>query len=295
MDPRLQLRVQRYGWDLAADDYEPAWSRHLAATHAAVLDMAALRPGDRVLDVACGPGRVTLEIAARVGPAGHVVGIDLSGRMIDRAIDEAAARATAATFRRMDAQALAFDDGAFDVVVCSLGLMYLPDPERCLAEAARVLREGGRLVVAVWGDPAQCGWSAVFGLVDAEVASDVCPLFFRLGADAALRHALGCASFGSIALRRLPATFVHRDADDACLAAFEGGPLALAWSRFDDATKARVRDRYLASIDRCRSGSGYAVPGEFVIVSAVRGAISGPARDAAMPATAPPTACSPAC
>ncbi len=294
MDARLQLRVQRYGWDLAADDYEPAWRRHLADTHAAVLDAAALRPGDRVLDIACGPGRVTLDAADRVGPGGRVFGIDLSGRMIERAVDEAAARGLSqASFRRMDAQSLDFVDGAFDVVICALGLMYLPDPQRGLAEAARVLRDGGRLVVAVWGDRARCGWSSVFGLVDAEVASDVCPLFFRLGADAALRKALADASFGSVALRRLTTTFVHPDADDACLAVFDGGPMALAWSRFEPDVKARVRDRYLASIDRWRVRDGYAVPGEFVVATAIR-SLSAP-RDAATPATAPPPACWPAC
>ena len=78
----------------------------------------------------------------------------------------------------MDAEALELADAGFDVVLCALGLMYVPDPARALREMRRVLRPGGRVVLAVWGERARCGWSPVFPIVDAEVASEVCPLFF---------------------------------------------------------------------------------------------------------------------
>ena len=187
MEPRLQRRVQRYGWDLAAADYEPLWEAQLAVAQDKVLRCAALAPGERVLDVACGTGLVALRAAQAVGGDGQVVGIDLSGAMVDAARQRARERGLSnASFERMDAEALAMPDARFDAALCSLGLMYMPDPARALREMRRVLRPGGRLAIAVWGERARCGWSAIFRIVDAEVASDVCPLFFQLGNDGAL-------------------------------------------------------------------------------------------------------------
>jgi len=67
---------------------------------------------------------------------------------------------------------------------------------------------------------------------------------------------------------RLSTTLVYDNADQACDAAFIGGPVALAWSRFDAATRARVRDRYIESIEPWRAGEGFRIPGEFVVVKA---------------------------
>jgi ubiquinone/menaquinone biosynthesis C-methylase UbiE len=82
MEPRLQRRVQRYGWDLAADDYEPLWQAQLDPAQAELLAQLALAPGERVLDVACGTGLVTLPAARAVGPLGRVLGVDISERMV---------------------------------------------------------------------------------------------------------------------------------------------------------------------------------------------------------------------
>ncbi len=107
-----------------------------------------------------------------VGLRGLVRGIDLSAQMIANAQRRAAElRSSNVHFDHMDAQALDFGDASFDVILCTLGLMYVPDPEMVLCEMRRVLRPGGRAVVAVWGERARCGWSALFSIVDAEVAS----------------------------------------------------------------------------------------------------------------------------
>ncbi|MEQ1805621.1 MAG: methyltransferase domain-containing protein [Burkholderiaceae bacterium] len=278
MDARLQRRVQRYGWDLAAQDYEALWQAQLAKAQAALLTCAALMPGERVLDVACGTGLVSLAAAASVGPHGHVHGVDLSGHMVGAAQQRAADRGIAHTsFTRMDGEALDFPDASFDVVMCALGLMYMPDPAQAVREMRRVLRPGGRLGLSVWGERSRCGWSAVFEIVDAEVASEVCPLFFRLGQQDTLAHLCADAGFDIVEQRRIESTLAYVDADEACDASFIGGPVALAWSRFDVQTRERVRARYLASIDTWRSAQGYLVPGEFVVLAAVAGGAGGTA------------------
>jgi ubiquinone/menaquinone biosynthesis C-methylase UbiE len=272
MDARLQRRVQRYGWDLAAPAYEDLWRAQTAAAQIALLAAVPPAPGERVLDVACGTGLVAFAAARAVGADGRVLGIDLSGRMVDAARQRAAARQEVPTadlsFARMDAEALDLPDAGFDVALCALGLMYLPEPERALREMRRVLRPGGRLGLAVWGEPAHCGWSALLAIVDAEVASEVCPLFFRLGQGDTLARLCAEAGFEAVGQRRIAATLAYADADAACNAAFVGGPVALAWSRFGAQARARARLAYVAAIEPWRQGEGYAVPGEFVIVAA---------------------------
>ena len=270
MDARLQRRIQRYGWDLAARDYESLWQAQLAAAQANVLACASPAPGERVLDLACGTGLVALDAARAVGAGGRVLGIDLSGQMVDTARRRAEERYLAnVNFQRMDAEALDLPDAGFDVAICALGLMYMPNPERALREMRRVLRPGGRLGLVVWGERARCGWSALFPIVDAEVSSEVCPLFFRLGRQDTLARLCADENFDSIQHRRIESTLVYADADEACSAAFVGGPVALAWSRFAGDVRARVRARYLQAIEPWRQNDSYCVPSEFVIVTAV--------------------------
>jgi ubiquinone/menaquinone biosynthesis C-methylase UbiE len=269
MDARLQLRIQRYGWDLAAQDYETLWQAQLADARARLLACAAPACGERVLDIACGTGLVAFAAAQVVGPAGHVVGVDISDRMVEAARQRARDRNLSnATFLRMEMGQLTLPDASFDVATCALGLMYAPNPEVALVELRRVMRPGGRVAIAVWGERARCGWAGVFGIVDEEVASEVCPLFFRLGQGDALAQACGAAGFTVAAQHRIATTLEYADADQACDAAFVGGPVALAWSRFDAPTRERARQRYIESIAPWRSPGGYRIPGEFVIVRA---------------------------
>src|ERR1700678_1676541 len=143
---------------------------------------ASLAPGKRVLDIACGTGLVSFAAARAVGPYGQVLGVDLSGRMVSSAQRRAIQmNLSNCSFARMDAETLDLPDAGFDIVLCALGLMYMPDPEQALREMRRVLRAGGRVSLAVWGERSKCGWSAIFPIVGDEVASEVCPLFFRLG------------------------------------------------------------------------------------------------------------------
>lgn len=265
----MQRRVQRYGWDLAADDYEALWQDQLAPVQSALLRRAAPAIGESILDVACGTGLVTVAAARAAGPAGRVVGVDISGQMVDSAGRRARDRGLAQVeFARMDAESLTFADGSFDLALCSLGLMYMPEPERALREMRRVLRPGGRLAIAVWGDRSRCGWASLFEIVQAEVASEVCPLFFRLGTPVAVERACREAGFDAVEPQVLSTTLSYVDADQACRAAFIGGPVALGWSRFDSSTRARVSAAYTDSISMFRAGRGYEVPAEFVVLHA---------------------------
>jgi ubiquinone/menaquinone biosynthesis C-methylase UbiE len=270
MEAKLQRRVQRYGWDLAAEDYEPSWQTQLACAQTALLAMASLTPGERVLDVACGTGLVSFAALNAVGANGQVLGVDLSGQMVQAAQRRAAhQRLSNARFERMDAEALTLPNASFDVALCALGLMYVPDPALAVREMRRVLRPRGRIALAVWGERARCGWAELFPIIEAAVVSEVCPLFFGLGQQDNLARLCVSENFESVLLRRITTTLDYADADTACNAAFAGGPVALAWSRFDDEVRAQLRAKYLASIAPWRSGLGYKIPGEFVVVSAV--------------------------
>ena len=271
LEARLQRRVQRYGWDRAVDAYARHWHDPLAGLHAQVLALAELRAGDSVLDIACGTGVVATAAAQVVGPRGTVVGVDIADAMVTAAGRRARGLGLEqARFERMDAEQLALPDGSVDVALCVLGLMYMPDPTAALRELQRVLRPGGRAVLAVWGERARCGWAPLFGIVDAEVRSEVCPLFFGLGQGDALARCCASAGLQLVAQRRRSDTLDYADGEHACAAAFVGGPVALAWSRFDDATCRRVQARYLDEIARWRDGAGYRVPAEYVVVSARR-------------------------
>ena len=271
MDARLQRRVQRYGWDRAVADYEAGWRAQLEPAQSLMLDMAALRPGERVLDVACGTGLVSFRIVDAVGEDGAVVGTDISGEMVEAARRLAAERNIGnARFERCDAEELCLDDEPFDAALCGFGLMYVPNPVKALEEMGRLVKPAGRTAVAVWGARAKCGWAEIFPITDARVASEVCPMFFHLGTQDILARCFAEAGFTDIRSERLEVTLVYASDDDALGAAFRGGPVALAYSRFDDTTKRAVHTEYLRSIAACRSGGEYRIPGEFVVAVGVK-------------------------
>jgi ubiquinone/menaquinone biosynthesis C-methylase UbiE len=267
MDARLQRRIQRYGWDKAVDTYEPCWQEQLAPAQTRLLAMARLRQGADVLDVACGTGLVTCQAAVRVGSTGIVIGIDLSEHMLARARTQAARQHLRhITFDRMEAEDLWLPCNVFNVALCALGLMYVPDPLQAVQEMYRVLKTGGRAVAAVWGQRDRCGWAAVFPIVAARVRSEVCPLFFQLGTGDMLDQTFQAAGFTNIVSERLSTTLHYASSADACGAAFAGGPVALAYSRFDTCTRQATHAEYLDAIADYCTDDGYAIPGEFVVV-----------------------------
>lgn len=271
MDPRLQRRVQRYGWDRAAEFYEGYWQQQLAPAQDRLLELAALKPGDRVLDIACGTGLATFPTAAAIAPGGSVVGTDISDVMVDICLRLAKERGIDnATFERMEAESLKVKDDSFDAVLCALGLMYVTDFLGSVREMFRATKPGGRSVAAVWGQRDRCGWADIFPIVDARVNSDVCPMFFQLGSGNVLASLFEKAGFKDVSEDRIATTLEYDSQDAACGAAFAGGPVALAYSRFDDTTREEAHAEYLTSIEPFRTGNDYRIPGEFVVVHGVK-------------------------
>jgi ubiquinone/menaquinone biosynthesis C-methylase UbiE len=113
-------------------------------------DDLELQPSDRVLDVGCGPGRLAIAFAERVGPSGSVDGIDAAVEMINRANSLARKRGVAATFQVALAQQLPFPDATFDAVACTLALHHVAEDDQrtAVGEMYRVLKPYGRLLIA---------------------------------------------------------------------------------------------------------------------------------------------------
>lgn len=144
-------------WDGISQIYADEIDRRFTPVVDAVIRRAALQPGEQVLDLGTGTGEVAIKAASLVGPSGRVVGVDISPEMLAVAHQ----RVTGLGLRNVEfqegrAEAIPSADGAFDVVLASLSLMYVIDRAAAARECARVLRPGGRLVAAVWAGPEEC-------------------------------------------------------------------------------------------------------------------------------------------
>ena len=145
-------------WDRAA----AGWNRHAGAIRTwlraptdAMIEMAGVTSGATVLDAAAGAGDQTLDIAARVGPLGHVTASDISEAILSHALANAKAAgfANVAT-HRADLADLGLPDASYDAATCRLGLMFLPDPLAGLREVRRVLKDGAAFCAMVFDGPA---------------------------------------------------------------------------------------------------------------------------------------------
>jgi len=133
----------------APENYERHFVPSIGAPYATrIVDLASLRSGERVLDVACGTGIVARLAAEKVGPGGKVVGVDVNPGMLQVARSVAP---DTITFHEAGAEKMPLDDGAFDVVFCQLGLQFMEDPVAALREMHRVMAKDGRLLLNVPG------------------------------------------------------------------------------------------------------------------------------------------------
>ena len=142
-----------------------------------MLELAQVGAGERVLELACGPGGLGLAAAARVGPGGEVVLTDVAEEMPAIAAARAAEPgATNVTVRRLDLERIDEPDASYDVVLCREGLMFALEPGRAAGEMRRVLRPGGRVAVAVWAARERNPWlGLVMDAVSAQIGAPVPP------------------------------------------------------------------------------------------------------------------------
>lgn len=138
------------------------FERYTAPVSEALIRKAGIRPGMRVLDIACGTGHPALAIAERVGPAGFVLGTDL----VEPVLAFARERARAAglgniEFRRADGEALALPPASFDAATMRWGLMFMPRPVEAMRGVRAALRPGGRIALAAFAPPEKNAWAAV--------------------------------------------------------------------------------------------------------------------------------------
>jgi len=156
-DPVAFKETTRKQWQSAA----AAWHRWTPTLQAwldpvteAMLDLAKLKPGDQVLDLAAGAGEPSLSAAERVGASGRVVATDISSNILEFAAQTARARGLSNIETRvMDGEKPDLPDDSFDAVLSRLGLIYFPDRDGALRSARRILKTGGRVVLAGFSTP----------------------------------------------------------------------------------------------------------------------------------------------
>jgi SAM-dependent methyltransferase len=250
--------------------------RMIAPAGQVAMDRAALVRGERVLDVGCGCGDSTLEIARRVGAAG-VMGIDLSAPMLALARERAvAAGLPDVRFEQADAQVHAFAPASVDVVYSRFGVMFFADPVAAFANLRRALRPGGRLVFVCWQELPVNPWA----LVPLGAVAEVIPLPpppaagapgpFSMGDRGRVQRILEGAGFVDVRLDPHEATIAGASTlDDAAEFMLQMGPAAAALREAPDpALRPRVAEAVRAALAPYMTAEGLRMRGAVWIVTA---------------------------
>jgi SAM-dependent methyltransferase len=285
MNPTTQtsgaLRVQLHGmWASVA----PAWGEHAdyadsrsAAITARMLELAAPRPGDRVLELACGAGGVGIAAAELVGPAGEVVLSDVAAGMTAIAAARVAALGLGnVRTLNLDLEDIAQPDQAYDVVLSREGLQFAVDPARAAAEIHRVLRPGGRAALAVWGPRARNPWlGLVFDAVSAQLGAPVPPPGipgpFALEDPDRLARLLADAGLAGVAVTEVP-TPLRDPSFDAWWTRTSAlaGPLANRLALLPEQARGQLRARLAEAVRPYQTPAGLDFPGVSLLATARR-------------------------
>lgn len=273
-DTREFEKMERDGWadPAVAEGYASGFEAATRVVAQGLSDAVRAGPKMRVLDLCTGHGVVAAELLAREA---EVTALDFSAAML------ALARRSApeAVFVEGDAMATGLADGSFDAVTIGFGVPHYPDPARGLAEAARVLRPGGRIAFSIWcggGSAGAFGWliDAVGRLGDPSVVLPSGPDAHQLADGSAAEPMLADAGFADVRLTEAATELRVRD-PEALFEVFDRGAVRAA-SLLGGQSKER-RDAIRADLaartrsDGVRTEGGYRVPAPSVIVSARRG------------------------
>jgi SAM-dependent methyltransferase len=194
-----------------------------------LLDLAEIRVGLRVLDVAAGTGEQTLAAARRVGPTGRVLATDLSASMLETAAQAARnAGLTNVETAVLDARDLGVEPASFDGAICRNGLQWIPQPERALASIHAALRPGARLAVLVHGAPERNVFMTLPTTIIRRIGSlpepsPSEPDNFALGGAGALEAAYRAAGFREVVVQPVPIDRRFASATEAATALREAG------------------------------------------------------------------------
>jgi SAM-dependent methyltransferase len=199
------------------------------------MQRGAIGAGEHVLDVGCGCGHTTLEIARRVGPMGSVTGVDIATAMLERARQAVReAGLTQVHFENVDAQLHAFEPGGFDVVFSRFGVMFFADPAAAFANLRAALRPGGRLTFVCWQALQRNPWMFVpFSAALQHVPppprpAPGAPGPFAFADSERVRTILACAGFADVAVEAATEMLTIGDGslDKAVYFLTETGPTA---------------------------------------------------------------------
>jgi SAM-dependent methyltransferase len=254
---------------------QDALDSQLASFGEIVMDRLAVAAGERVLDVGCGCGETTLALARRVGPAGAVVGADISTIMLERARQRAREVANV-EFLVADAQTHRFAPASFDVVFSRFGVMFFADPRAAFRNVASAMKPGGRLGFHCWKTLMDNPWMTVpfFAALQHLPAPTPpppdAPGPFAFADPDRVRGILVDAGFAGIAFesRTDAMTFGGGSLDDAVDFALQMGPTSIALREATPATVAKVHASVREAMAPYQTADGVSIATSSWVVTA---------------------------
>ena len=280
IDPVIYRETMREQWQSTAEGWHRwipvvgAWVGHATKL---MLDLAHVGPGGRVLDIVAGDGDQSLLAAARVGPTGFVLAADIAPNLVALASQTARERGIENLDARvMDAENLTVDDESFDVVICRLGLFFLPDLPRALSEIRRALKPGGRVGAIVFSTPDKNLFLSVPISIIRRHAQLGPPLPgqpgpFSLGAPGALAGALERAGYYEVQTRTVSAPLRMASAQECVRFERDSfGALHQMLAALTETARAEAWQEVERELGKYEGHNGFESPCEIVVVAGVK-------------------------